>query len=105
MKLQDVGERIRRERVRMNMTQTQLAEKSGILLPILRMIEDGKLMPALSTAVSLMKALGISAHELLTEKEKKILLGEKSISQWEDEPSNAENSFWWESSQSVKDKN
>lgn len=59
-----VGERIRAERIRQQLTQKELGEKCGIAEPTIRRYELGGLNPKLSTIERIAMALGVPIAEL-----------------------------------------
>lgn len=81
----DFGKFIREERLKQNMTQTDVANQADILLPLFRMIEEGRFIPPLKTIVKIFQVLNLSVHELLTEEEKEILLKNKEYPPSEDD--------------------
>ena len=60
-----VGQRIRDEREKQNITQSQLAEAVGKDRQYLYKIESGKVTPNVSTIAVLAEALGVSLSELV----------------------------------------
>lgn len=60
-----LGQRIRKQRKLMGMTQKDVAEKVGISLPFYGHIERGTRKASLETMVSIANALGVSADTLL----------------------------------------
>lgn len=67
----DIGKKVRRLRIKGNMSQSQLAQKSGIAQSTLSYIESGKKVPQFDTLSSICKGLGISVLELLSYDEPK----------------------------------
>jgi transcriptional regulator with XRE-family HTH domain len=59
-----LGQRIRALRATLSLTQEQLAQKAGISVSYLSMIECGDGTPHVETLVSLADALGISVSQL-----------------------------------------
>ena len=57
-----VGQRIRKQRKLMGMTQKDVAEKVGISLPFYGHIERGTRKASLETMVSIANALGVSCR-------------------------------------------
>lgn len=60
-----MGQRIRRQRKMMGLTQREVAEKVGISLPFYGHIERGSRKASLETMVSIANTLGVSADMLL----------------------------------------
>ncbi len=60
-----IGERIREARLAKNMSQSDLAEKAGVSLPLISDIETGKTGMRLYSFVAIVKALEVSADYLL----------------------------------------
>ena len=65
MDYQALGRRVRQQRVMANLTQEELAEKSGISCSFVGHIERGEKKFSIGTLVSLCNALGISPNTLL----------------------------------------
>lgn len=59
-----VGKRIREEREKQNITQTDLAESVGKDRQYLYKIESGKVTPNVATVAILAEALGLPTNEL-----------------------------------------
>ncbi len=59
-----LGQRIRELRKSLSLTQEQLAEKAGISVSFLSMIERGDRVPHLETLAMLSKPLGVSLAEI-----------------------------------------
>lgn len=64
MSLENLGKRIREERIKQGLTQEQLAEKADISLNFMSLIENGKNM-SVQTLVNLSNALNVSIDCLL----------------------------------------
>ena len=60
-----MGQRIRKQRKLMGLTQKAAAEKSGISLPFYGHIERGSRKASLETLVSIANALGVSMDAIL----------------------------------------
>ena len=60
-----IGERIKKERKRINITQEKLGELSGIAGPTIRRYELGKLNPKITTIEKIAKALNVSPAYLM----------------------------------------
>ena len=67
MDYRDLGRRIRQQRAVMNLTQEELAEKSGISCSFVGHIERGEKKFSIGTLVALCNALAISPNYLLQE--------------------------------------
>ena len=64
--LKKIGERLIIERAKKNMTQKSLAEKSGVCICSIALIESANgSMPRMSTLVKLANALSIDENELI----------------------------------------
>lgn len=59
------GDRLQRLRQRAGLSQSQLADKSGIPIGTIRTWEQRHRVPLLTVAPTLVKALGCTAEELL----------------------------------------
>ena len=59
-----LGQRIRRQRKLLGMTQKEVAEKVGISLPFYGHIERGSRKASLETVINIANALGVSADTL-----------------------------------------
>lgn len=66
MGLENLGKRIREERLKKGLTQEQLAEKVDISLNFMSLIENGKNM-SVQTLINLANALDVSIDYLLNE--------------------------------------
>lgn len=60
-----LGQRIRRQRKLMGLTQKEVAERAGISLPFYGHIERGTRKASLETTVDIANALGVSTDMLL----------------------------------------
>ena len=60
-----LGQRVRRQRKLLGMTQKEVAEKVGISLPFYGHIERGSRKASLETVINIANALGVSADTLL----------------------------------------
>ena len=76
MLYQDLGKRIRQQRVLAQMTQEKLAERAGISLSFLGHIERGTRKASLDTLVKICNALSVSPGLLLQDSLEDGLLGE-----------------------------
>ncbi len=59
-----IGERVRELRKQLSLTQEELAERAGISVSFLSMIERAERMPHLETLVRLTSALGVSLYDI-----------------------------------------
>ncbi|MGM0238047.1 helix-turn-helix domain-containing protein [Enterococcus sp. AZ103] len=59
----DFGNRIRELRLRKNLTQQELAEKSELSLPFINLIENNKRKVSLDTLIKLLETLEISLSD------------------------------------------
>lgn len=68
-----VAENIRAAREAAGLTQAQVGERSGILVPVLSRLESGrqKHLPSLSTFLKVAEAIGVEPAELLREKKRR----------------------------------
>lgn len=62
-----IGANIRRIRTAQNMTQSALAEKSGVSVQMINQIEWGTKVPSVPTLVRIAQALQCSTDEILSE--------------------------------------
>ena len=76
MPYQELGKRIRQQRILAQMTQEKLAEKAGISLSFLGHIERGTRKASLDTLVKLCNALKVSPRVLLQDSLQDDLLGD-----------------------------
>ena len=67
MDYKKLGERIRAERLRLNLTQTQLAENASISDTYMGAIERGERSLTFDTLVRLVNRLGVTADYLLSD--------------------------------------
>ena len=63
------GKRVKRERERLGLSQRQLATKCGVSFSTISRAEEGGVDIALSSAIALASALGLSLDWLLSEPE------------------------------------
>lgn len=68
MGLENLGKRIKQERIKQGITQEQLAEKADISLNFMSLIENGKNM-SVQTLINIAKALEVSVDYLLSDYE------------------------------------
>lgn len=61
----DLGRNLRRARLRLELTQEEVAERSGVHATEVSRIEAGKRDPRVSTVERLAKAVGLKAGDLL----------------------------------------
>ncbi len=66
--LKKFGQRVKNERIKLGLSQEQLAEKAGVHRTYIGMIERAEKNITLLNIEKLAKALGISMSELLEEK-------------------------------------
>lgn len=78
MPYQELGKRIRQQRILAQMTQEKLAEKAGISLSFLGHIERGTRKASLDTLVKLCNALKVSPRVLLQDSLQDDLLGDNA---------------------------
>ena len=65
MELSSIGKNIRKYRQQTKMRQEDLAEKTGLSVNYIGMIERGDKIPALDTFIAIVNALGVSADMIL----------------------------------------
>lgn len=65
MDLVSIGKNIRKYRQQKGLRQEDLAEKAGLSVNYIGMIERGDKIPALDTFITIVNALGVSADMLL----------------------------------------
>ena len=75
MKYEDLGRRVRQQRILAQLTQEKLAEQAGISLSFLGHIERGTRKASLETLVNICNALKISPNILLQDSLGEDLLG------------------------------
>jgi transcriptional regulator with XRE-family HTH domain len=63
--MSDLGARLKRLREAAKMSQSELAERSGVPLGSVRGYEQGRVDPSLAQATRLARALGVSLDELV----------------------------------------
>ncbi len=78
MLYEDLGKRIKQQRLLAEMTQEKLAEKAGISLSFLGHIERGSRKASLDTFVKICNALGVSPSLLLQDTLEDGLLGDNT---------------------------
>lgn len=67
MKLNSVGKYIREYRIKNNLRQEDLAEKTNLSTNYIGMIERGEKIPSLETLITLVNVLGVSADVVLAD--------------------------------------
>ncbi len=67
----DIGEKLREERIRVGMSQKELADKVGLTASFLSQLENNQVSPSLNTYMQLCRALGINPGHFLGPIEKK----------------------------------
>ena len=65
MKMTSIGQHIRQYRLERNIRQEDLAEKTGLIVNYVGMVERGEKIPALETFITILNALGITADVVL----------------------------------------
>jgi transcriptional regulator with XRE-family HTH domain len=65
MQLDTIGKNIRKYRLEKKMRQDNLAEKAGLSVNYVGMVERGEKIPSLKTFISIVNALGVSADMIL----------------------------------------
>lgn len=65
MQMDSIGRNIRKYRLQKKLRQEDLAEKTGLSLNYIGMIERGEKIPALETFITILNALGVSADMIL----------------------------------------
>ena len=58
------GARIRESRERLNLTQEELAEKSGLTVNYIARVERGEAFPRMENMINIINALGVSADAI-----------------------------------------
>lgn len=71
MELGVIGKKIKERRIELGMKQEELAEKAGLSLSYIGMIERGEKIPRLEPFVTLLNVLGLTADEVLSDVLKK----------------------------------
>lgn len=66
-----VGHNVRAAREAAEMSQAALGERTGILVPAISRLENGKKLPTLATFLKIAEALGVEPGELLKERKGK----------------------------------
>ena len=85
MPYQELGKRVRQQRMLAQMTQEKLAEKAGISLSFLGHIERGTRKASLDTVIKLCNALQVSPSLLLQDSLDSDLLGDRDQSLSDDQ--------------------
>lgn len=85
MLYEDFGQRVRQQRIALQMTQEKLAERAGISLSFLGHIERGTRKASLDTVIRLCNALKVSPNLLLQDSLDSDLLGDRNQSLSEDQ--------------------
>lgn len=67
MALDTIGKNIRKFRLANALRQEDLAEKTGLSVNYIGMLERGEKIPSLETFIDLVNALGVSADMILTD--------------------------------------
>ena len=67
MKMKTIGKNIRKYRLAKKLRQEDLAEKTGLSVNYIGMIERGEKLPALDTFIDIINALEISADMILAD--------------------------------------
>lgn len=67
MELTGIGKRLKERRIELGMKQEELAEKAGLSLSYVGMIERGEKIPRLEPFVKLLNVLGLTADEVLAD--------------------------------------
>ncbi|MBS4535169.1 helix-turn-helix transcriptional regulator [Clostridium sp. D2Q-14] len=63
-----IGENIKHNRLKLGLTQSELAEKINKTSTLITKIETNKANPSIDTLMKIAKALGVTIAELLDEK-------------------------------------
>lgn len=61
-----LGSRIQEWRIRLNITQEELAYEAGLSVPFISEIEHGKKKPSLDTVVAIADAMGVTLDEVMS---------------------------------------
>ena len=67
MEFDSIGRNIRKFRLERKLRQEDLAEKTGLSVNYIGMIERGEKMPALDTFIGILNVLGVSADMVLAD--------------------------------------
>lgn len=67
MDYKKLGERIRKERLTLGITQEVLSEQAGISVSFLGQVERGERKPSLETVVNIANSLGVTVDFLLSD--------------------------------------
>ena len=67
MNYKKLGERIRKERLAVGITQEVLSEQAGISVSFLGQVERGERKPSLETVVNIANSLGVTVDFLLSD--------------------------------------
>ncbi|MBR2892729.1 MAG: helix-turn-helix transcriptional regulator [Clostridia bacterium] len=67
MKLDSIGKYIREYRLKKNMRQEDLAEKTGLSTNYIGMLERGEKVPSLETFITIVNSLDVSADMILSD--------------------------------------
>jgi len=67
MDYKKLGERMRKERLSLGLTQEVLSEKAGISVSFLGQVERGERKPSLETVINIAKSLGVTVDFLLAD--------------------------------------
>lgn len=67
MNFSSIGKNIRKYRLAKRMTQDELAEKTGLSVTYIGMLERGEKLPAIDTFIDILNALEVSADMILNE--------------------------------------
>ena len=71
-----IGNRIRRARERLDLSQKELSELSGVTRPAISRFEQGHLVPSVENLRKLVIGLSVNANDLLGLSEKPVVLNE-----------------------------
>lgn len=63
-----IGERIRRERKRKHLLQSELAEQAGVTAMYITKIEGGQRVPSLDTFLDIIRVLDVPAETILSDR-------------------------------------
>lgn len=67
MKFSSIGKNISKYHLAKRMTQDELAEKTGLSVTYIGMLERGEKLPAIDTFIDILNALEVSADMILNE--------------------------------------